>query len=190
MAKQGRPRKSGGGRSTRERLLRAAAVEFGLHGFGGTDSNKIARRAGFAPQTFYRWFRDKSEIFLAVYRQWEDEEANVIGALAERRAKADEMAGAIVAHHRSYLLFRRSLRALTVENDAVRAERAQSRLRQLQRLAEWNGRALPPDRLAPLLLQIERLSDAIAEGELADLGVSATAATAALAGLLKQIRQK
>jgi hypothetical protein len=24
-------------------------------GFGGTDTNKIARRGGFAPENFYRW---------------------------------------------------------------------------------------------------------------------------------------
>jgi AcrR family transcriptional regulator len=54
--------------STRERLVQAAAAEFREQGFAGTDTNRIARRAGFAPQTFYRWFTDKTEIFIAVYR--------------------------------------------------------------------------------------------------------------------------
>ena len=43
---------------TGTKLIAAAAAEFNDHGFSGTDSNKIARRAGFAPQTFYRWFKD------------------------------------------------------------------------------------------------------------------------------------
>ena len=42
--------------ATRERLIRAALRAFGRGGFQGTDSNRIARAAGFAPQTFYRWF--------------------------------------------------------------------------------------------------------------------------------------
>ena len=55
-------------KTTPERLIAAAAAEFREAGFAGTDSNRIARRAGFAPQTFYRWFKDKTEIFIAVYR--------------------------------------------------------------------------------------------------------------------------
>jgi AcrR family transcriptional regulator len=174
---------------TQEKLARAAAAEFRTRGFGGTDTNRIARRAGFAPQTFYRWFDDKTDIFLFVYRVWEEEEAKAIGALVERRAKAEEMAEAIVAHHRAWLVFRRSLRQLSVENPQVRKARAESRLRQLARLEQWNtARKRSRDDLAPLLLQIERLSDAIAEGEFDDLGVSPVAARAALADVLRRLR--
>src|ERR1700761_8551817 len=55
---------------TSARLIEAAAREFAECGFEGTDTNKIARRAGFAPQTLYRWFDDKTAIFLAVYSKW------------------------------------------------------------------------------------------------------------------------
>ena len=44
------------------------------------------------------------------------------------------------------------------------------------------------DELAPLLLSIERLSDAIAEGELEDLHVPRKAGRAALADLLRRLR--
>jgi AcrR family transcriptional regulator len=174
---------------TREKLARAAAAEFRVRGFGGTDTNRIARRAGFAPQTFYRWFADKIEIFLFVYRAWEEEEAKTIGALVERRARAEEMADAIVAHHRAHLLFRRSLRQLSVENPQVRTARTESRLRQLARMEQWNTeRRRSRDELAPLLLQIERLSDAIAEDEFDDLGISPAAARTALAEVLRRLR--
>ena len=43
--------------------------------------------------------------------------------------------------------------------------------------------------LAPTLFQIERLSDAIAEGEFADLGVEPGAGLKALAGLLSKLRR-
>ena len=41
-------------------------AEFIESGYAGTDTNRIARRAGFAPQTFYRWFADKTAILRAV----------------------------------------------------------------------------------------------------------------------------
>src|SRR6516164_9731798 len=112
---------------TRERLIRAASAEFGERGFAGTDTNKIARRAGFAPQTFYRWFKDKTEIFIAVYRAWEEEELRAVGTLLIEGVDDKPAVEAAVAHHRAWLKFRRSLRALSVENAQVRAARAESR---------------------------------------------------------------
>src|SRR5262245_12814544 len=75
---------------TSAKLIAAAAKEFNQRGFDGTDTNRIARRAGFAPQTFYRWFRDKTEIFLAVYRAWDEEERGLLDKLLSRNAAASE----------------------------------------------------------------------------------------------------
>ena len=171
---------------TADKLIAAAVREFKAHGYGGTDTNKIAARAGFAPQTFYRHFTDKLEIFAAVYRRWEDEEAQAIAALAGKRAGA--LSEAIVAHHRAYLLFRRSLRALSLEHGAMRKARAESRLRQMKRIIADTGSGTVQT-LAPILFQIERLADAIAEGEFADLGLSEETGLEALAGLLSQLRR-
>ena len=171
-------------------LIAAAMAEFNQHGFGGTDSNKIARRAGFAPQTFYRWFEDKTAIFLAAYRAWEDEEMAAVKTLRGTPAAARRMVKAIVAHHRAHLGFRRSLRQLAYENDAVRRARSESRARQVERIRSWLGaQAVGDDQIALVLLQMERLSDAIAERELADLGVDERAAEAALAGLIRGLRR-
>src|SRR5437773_1678266 len=82
--------------STAAKLVAAAAREFNRHGFFGTDSNKIARRAGYAPQTFYRWFADKTEIFLAVYRAWEEEERSVLARLLTENAPANRIIDAII----------------------------------------------------------------------------------------------
>lgn len=69
--KQLAPRPSRGTpEETRERLVVAAAQLFNRVGYDGTDSNRIAREAGYAPGTFYKHFRDKKEIFLAVYEGW------------------------------------------------------------------------------------------------------------------------
>lgn len=179
-----------GGRDTAGRLTAAAAKEFNRCGFDGTDSNKIARRAGFAPQTFYRWFRDKTAIFVAVYRAWEEEERRVIGGLLARHATMETVVDAVVAHHRAYRRFRRSLRQLALEDAHVRKALAESRQRQIERMIAWAGpRARPPAEIAALLLQLERLCDAIAEGELAELGVDETTQRQAVVALLKQMRR-
>jgi AcrR family transcriptional regulator len=190
MAKRATPKRKAPGVDTAARLVAAAAREFNRHGFDGTDSNKIARRAGFAPQTFYRWFRDKTAIFLAVYRAWEDEEERVIGTLLAERAPMRTLVDAVLAHHRAHRLFRRSLRELALVNDAVRKARAESRLRQIEATRRWAGPdARPPAEIAALVLQIERLCDAVAEGELAELGADEAAARDAIISLLSQVRR-
>lgn len=159
---------------TELKLIHAAMAEFAEHGYIGTDSNKIARRAGFAPQTFYRWFKDKISIFIAAYRLWEEGEWQVLTALMQQQAEPRQIAQAVIAQHKAHVLFRRSLRQLALEHPQVRQARAQSRLRQVERIREWSG-AAPDDTattesLLVMLLQMERLADAAAEGELADMG--------------------
>jgi len=173
---------------TGEKLIQAAVREFKARGYSGTDTNRIAARAGFAPQTFYRHFNDKLAIFVAIYRRWEDEEAAVIASLVEQDAGALALADAIVAHHRAYRLFRRSLRQLAVENAVVREARAQSRLRQIENTIRLAGTGTK-ETVAPTLFQIERLADAIAEGEIGDLGLSESIAREALAVLLAELRR-
>lgn len=190
MAKRAARARQGAAADTAARLVAAAAREFNQHGFDGTDSNKIARRAGFAPQTFYRRFRDKTAIFLAVYRAWEDEETRVIGTLLAERAPMQTLVDAILAHHRAHRLFRRSLRELALANGQVRQARTESRLRQIEAMRRWAGpRARAPAEIAALVLQIERLCDAVAEGELAELGADETAARDAVVELLRQARR-
>ena len=182
-----RPRSEGP--PTDVKLREAAMAEFNAHGFAGTDSNRIARRAGFAPQTFYRWFKDKTEIFIACYRAWEDEEKAAVQALTERGASAEAFVQAGVEQHRRYLMFRRSLKLLSLENPQVRAARAQSRLRQVAQIRAWVGSRASDETLAVALLELERLTDAIAEGELADMGLTEDAARLRLAQIVTGLRE-
>lgn len=174
--------------TTGDLLVKAAMQEFRSHGYNGTDTNKIARRAGFAPQTFYRWFTDKTQIFLAAYRLWLDDEQRTLDALISRRVPASRLADAVIAHHRDYCLFRRSLRQLAVEDAAVRAARADSRRAQIGRIRALAGLPAPHDgAIAVSLLQIERLADAIAEGEFDDLGTGSEQARGAMASLIQAL---
>jgi AcrR family transcriptional regulator len=186
---KGRPRSSREGKPTSDKLLSAAAKEFNQRGFDGTDTNRIARRAGFAPQTFYRWFRDKTAIFLAVYRAWEDEEREMLSKLLARKAPTSEMVDAAIQHHKAYRVFRRSLRTLSLENATVRKARAESRKRQIEQIRAWVAPAKPAATdVATILLQMERLADAVAEGEFADLGLEDKPAREALAALQNRLR--
>jgi AcrR family transcriptional regulator len=173
---------------TAEKLVVAAASEFNEQGFLGTDTNKIARRAGFAPQTFYRWFEDKIDIFIKVYEHWEKQEAGIFRKLLAEDASDERLVKACVAHHRAYLVFRRSLRLVSLEDDRVRRARAATRRRQIERINHWQQMELDPGMVATALLQIERLSDALAEREFADMGLDAAACEATLAKIIRQLR--
>jgi AcrR family transcriptional regulator len=170
-------------------LVAAAMAEFNERGFAGTDTNRIARRAGFAPQTFYRWFRDKTEIFIAAYRAWWEEEETVLTPLMAQGAPDEVLVEAGIAHHRRYLMFRRSLRQLSLEDEAIRAARAERRLHQVDQLRAWTHRPdAATDDLAVQFFKLERLTDAVAEGELADMGLTDDAARAELARIIATVR--
>jgi len=176
------PAKRGEGRRA---LIEAARLEFEERGFDGTNSNTIAKRAGFAPQTFYRHFKDKRAIFLAVYAAWVEEEADTLAQATSARTFAQ----AIIDHHCRHRVFRRSLRALTVEDPAVGAARAASRLAQIRVLAGVNAgfAARPLAQQAAMLLHVERLCDAIADGEFIAMGIPEAEARANAVRVLRHL---
>jgi AcrR family transcriptional regulator len=174
---------------TAEKLLYAAAAEFNEHGFDGTDSNRIARRAGFAPQTFYRWYEDKIEIFIKVYEYWEQTEAATLRDLLGRHADDAQVAEAMIAHHQAYLRFRRSLRQLSLEHPRVRAARAASRRRQIGNIRGMQGQmAMEEADVAAALFQMERLTDALSEGEIVDMALDPAPVEDALAAIIHRLR--
>lgn len=175
---------------TSERLLEAATAEFNEHGFGGTDTNRIARRAGFAPQTFYRWFEDKLDVFIKIYDRWRRDELATLSRLLADNASDARLAQAVIAHHKAYVIFRRSLRLLSVENAAVRVARAESRLSQIAFIRKMNANPGRDDAsLAVVLFQTERLADAVAEGEFQDMGLDKRAGERALTRLIRDLRR-
>jgi AcrR family transcriptional regulator len=158
---------------TKERLLAAAEKEFNRRGFFATDTNRIARAAGYAPQTFYRHFADKTAIFVAVYDRWWRAEGRAIGELDKGDGALDRIADTAIAFHTRWRVFRRSLRHLAVTDARVRAARAAARLKQIEALKRRpRKKKLRDDELIAALLALERLCDAAAEGELEDMGFS------------------
>ena len=189
--------KRGESTETRERLVAAAAAVFNRDGYHGTDSNRLARAAGYAPATFYKHFPDKRAILLAAYESWVTTEWQGIGA-ALRAAptpteRAERIVALVLAHHRRWTGLRASLRALVATDPVVRRFHRAQRRRQLELLAGMRRapRRDPATRVddalgrvddamgrvddAIMLFTLERTLDAVAEGETAALGLDADA---------------
>ncbi len=153
---------------TRDRLVAATAREIERHGYHGTDSNKIARAAGYAPGSFYKHFPDKRAALLAAHARWVDAEWDALDALDDAAAIVDF----VLAHHRRWRGLRAAIRSLVATDPVVRRFHRAHRRRQLARMGAGPG--APASRRAAaalLLLEVERIADAVADGELAALGV-------------------
>jgi AcrR family transcriptional regulator len=184
----GRPRDAA---ATRACLVAAAGEIFNRDGYHATDSNRIARAAGYAPASFYKHFRDKREVFLAAYSRWvatEWEEIRREWLRAASRVSAPRrIVRRVLEHHRRWAGFRRSLRALADTDDVVRDFRNAQRHAQLTFLRRLTGaRTSARGRSDDLftLLAFERVCDALADGEAAALGASEERLASRLAGLL------
>lgn len=164
--------------------MAAAAQELEHRGFFGTDTNRIARAAGYAPGTFYKHFADKQAVFLAVYDEWIAKQWDGVATIAADAKtpaeKAARMGDHVIEHHRAWPGLRASLRALVVLEPEVRKAFRKSRKRQLAIMGEMG--LSDPLANEVLLLTVERIADAIADGELAELGLSESAARAHLIG--------
>jgi hypothetical protein len=92
----------------------------------------------------------------------------------------------MMGFHVKWRGFRRSLRHLSVEDDRVRAARTRARKAQIA-----TSKALLPQagrsdaEIYASLLVFERLCDAAAEGEFADIGLPKTSARAAVVAALQ-----
>lgn len=166
--------------ATREALVDAAAAQFNEVGFDGTDSNQIARAAGYSPGTFYRHFTDKRDIFVAVYArhlraEWDALEERLEALPAEPLELAAALVDGMLAHHKSWRVFRGSLRALLGTDAEVRRALKPARKRQVElfgRLRQRTGGKRSPDEDLLALVTLERACDALVDGELEELGAS------------------
>jgi AcrR family transcriptional regulator len=173
-----RPRR-GSPAQTRERLVTAAAKLFNLVGYHGTDSNRIAREAGYSTGVFYKHFADKREIFLAAYETWVVSEWKAVeGELAlggNREATARKLVALTVDFHTRWRGLRASLMELVFTDAKVKRFYRDQRRRQLDLMARIRSEIGAPRHQreddAIHLFTMERTGDAIAQGELQDLGL-------------------
>src|SRR5499427_11115070 len=171
-----RPRR-GMPHETRARLITAAADLFNREGFYGTDSNQIAKAAGYSTGVFYKHFKDKRGIFVATYEQWSIAEwkhvAEVLASGGSERELAQQLVLMFIEVHTKWRGLLASLRQLVVTDTTVRRFHRRQRKRQLDRMAELRQqrhlKPRPREQDLVYLWTTERSFDAIAQGELRDL---------------------
>jgi AcrR family transcriptional regulator len=162
---------------TRERLVAAAADLFNRVGFHGTDSNRIAQKAGYSTGTFYKHFKDKREIFLAAYEAWVTAEWQAVSAELATGGSPPAIARRLVMlsieFHTRWRGFRASLLELVFSDAEVRRFYRRQRRRQLDVMRELRAKIGSPVRRreddAIHLFTSERTYDAFAQGELREL---------------------
>jgi AcrR family transcriptional regulator len=71
------------GEATRDALLAAARTLFAEHGYAGVGTEEVVRRAGVTRGALYHYFRDKQDLFRAVFEQTEAEIMQTIIARVE-----------------------------------------------------------------------------------------------------------
>lgn len=164
---------------TAARLVDAALVVFNRDGYFGTDSNALARAAGYSPATFYKHFEDKRALFIAVYARWVADEWQEIEAIVgdggTPMKRARRVVAAVVAQHERARGLRAALRVLVHQDATVRAAFVARRREQLDRMRTLGGGRHSRAADALVLLTLERTCDAIADGELEALGAAPSA---------------
>lgn len=193
-----RHRSRDGPPTTRQRLVDAAAEVFNDVGYWGTDSNRLARAAGYSPGTFYKHFADKREIFLAAYEQrgsleWDEIRSALADPDGDALDRLTEVIEVIVEHHRGRIGLRQSLRALAATDPVVRDLRLEQRRAQLDEMAHLLERVLgtrpDPERCFLAMLMVERTCDAIADGDVATLGLDESQIVRSLAQHLSTLAE-
>ncbi len=178
--------------ATRTRLVAAAAAVFNRDGYHGTDSNRIAQAAGYAPGTFYKHFPDKQAILLAAYEEWVTAEwaavERELRAGGSPAAVAQRIVDLILSLHRRWRGLRSSLLARVATDRAARLFYRGQRRRQLQMLRRLRAVLRGPTHTtaedAVLLFTLERTCDAVANGELRDLGLAVAPTVGVLRGIV------
>lgn len=86
----------------RERILQAAALEFGTHGYADASLNRIVEQAGISKGSMYYYFEDKEDVFSMVLQDLEARSADLI-ALPLDALTADTYWATVNAVFRAWL---------------------------------------------------------------------------------------
>jgi AcrR family transcriptional regulator len=85
--------------ATRAALVAAARPLFADRGFAGVGTEEIVRAAGVTRGALYHQFRDKRELFAAVFEQLEGELAQLVGEAAAASGATEPLAALRVGTH-------------------------------------------------------------------------------------------
>jgi AcrR family transcriptional regulator len=158
---------------TRRQLKMAAQHEFNSVGYFFTDTNKIARAAGYAPGSFYRHFKDKVEVFIEVYRDWHLEQMNAIEKTLHEEGDKETLSArltfVILTFYTKWKTFRASARVLAISEERVRTFKKDRRVEIVHAIIglrkKLNFAPKQVHEVVTFLIELEHLCDAIADGE-------------------------
>jgi AcrR family transcriptional regulator len=158
---------------TKRQIKIAAKREFNSVGFFATDTNKIAKVAGYAPGSFYRHFKDKIDVFIETYRDWHLEHMQEIERVLSVGGSIEEMserlATVVVAFYGNWKTLRAAARVLVISEPRVAEFKQSRRILMSEAFANLRKRlhlkAMPEESVILFLILVERLGDAVSEGE-------------------------
>jgi AcrR family transcriptional regulator len=179
---------------TRKQLKIAAKHEFNSVGYFATDTNKIARLAGYAPGSLYRHFDDKIDLFIEIYRDWHLEQMQEIQKTLTTRGSIEELAKKltkiIIAFYGNWRVLRAAARVLVLSEPRVADFKVNRRIELVQSVhtlrAQLALSELPEEEIILFLILIERLGDAVAEGEFSGPSLPASAGHDVLLNLIER----
>ncbi|NWH07800.1 MAG: TetR/AcrR family transcriptional regulator [Alphaproteobacteria bacterium] len=156
--------------ATRAALIDAACEIFKGAGYFATDTNAIARAAGYAPGSFYNHFPDKTAILLAVYERYAEIEWGLIMQATKRgetRVRLRAALRVVNALHAEWSVFRADLRALAERESRVAAALQETLEPQLEAIAALAGLDLARQAAQAILIRmiVQRLAEAMESAE-------------------------
>jgi AcrR family transcriptional regulator len=172
--------------STREKLIHSATLELCEFSYFGTDSNRIAKRAGVAAGSFYNHFHSKLEVFLEVFTHYADRER--VDVFSHLRATPDRIkpsfesvAKVLIERRKQSAKLRASLEMLTRTEQAVVDARYLNQQKTIDLL--WQGSSKPcthdvKSRIGLHFLVINAITDSIATDRYTHFGIVLAEATA------------
>ncbi|MCQ8896491.1 TetR/AcrR family transcriptional regulator [Limnobacter humi] len=124
---------------TRKRILSAAFRLFNQHLLIDLNSNHIAKEAGVAVGSFYKYFDSKESVFLACYADWVKTEWDAIHAVIAKpvnKKTVGQVISLLLEEHRRAFMFRKNLNALCILSEPAQIERDRQRLHQCTLIAQ------------------------------------------------------
>lgn len=164
---------------TRNRILTSAFRLFNEHLLIDLNSNQIAKEAGVAVGSFYKYFDTKETVFLACYEEWVKTEWEAIRSVISKpltKKTVGQVISLLLKEHRNALIFRKNLNALCMLSQHAQEHRDRQRLHQCkmiaQMMASLGNSALPLLQLQAALNSCEFLLDVWCNERHKNLGLS------------------
>jgi AcrR family transcriptional regulator len=175
--------------------MEAAALEFCEHSYFGTDTNQIARRAGFASGSFYNHFVDKFDVFLQLFIEYADRErSEVFAELAtvdiDDAAAFRRLAARLVASRRTLARFRASLEMLTRTEERIVEARRMNQAKTILRITGLPATRVPKavrSAIGLRFLLINAITDCLTSARSLTFGISESDALGAVTLELRTI---